>query len=105
MRYPTKKQAAAFQAKTTAAVIALGAVPDKHDSPEYRELILNTIYGPLHLYPGETSIRTRFDSIPPCNPGGAELNPYSGKWNFEFGVMPSQEELDWAITCIKRILP
>jgi hypothetical protein len=103
MRYPTKKQVAAFQAKSTAAVITIGAAPDEHDAPEYRSFVLNTIYGPLRLYPRESAIRTRFDAIPPIHPTGPSLNPYSGKWNFEFGLKPTQEELDWAITCIAGI--
>ena len=65
---------------------------------------LQTMYGRLRLSPGETSIRTMFDDVPDTPPPGASLNVYSGKWNFEFGLKPTQEELDWAIRCIKGIL-
>lgn len=99
MKTQTAKQAAAFKAKATAMLIELGAFP----SGDHYGFRLETMYGLLRLCPGETSIRTMFDDIPDTPPPGASLNPHSGKWNFEFGMKPTQEELDWAITCIKGV--
>lgn len=101
MRRQTPKQAAAFKAKVTKALISIGAVPSD-DHYGYR---LNTIYGGLRVSPGENSIQTMFDVVPkdPCL-SGASFNPYSGKWNFEFAEKPSQEELDKAIENIRRIV-
>lgn len=101
MRRPTPKQAAAFKAKVVAALLALGAV----ERDDHYCMHLDTIYGGLRLSPGEGSIRTRFDAVPKVHClSGASLNPYSGKWNFEFSMNPRQDELDRAISEIKRIL-
>ena len=106
MSHPTKKQQSLWAKKTLDAVITLGAVPDKYDDPEYnyRSFEAETIYGRLRLFPCHSAIRTRFDVVPPIHPTGAPLNPYSGKWNFEFGLIPEQQELDWAVRCIKGVL-
>ena len=101
MRNQTLKQADAFKAKAITALVALGAFPCG-GMYEHR---LETKHGLLCLSVCDTAIRTRFDNVPPCNPAGAPLNPHSGKWNFEFGIKPTQEELDCAIASIKRILP
>lgn len=101
MKQQTAKQAEAFKTKATAALIALGAFP----CGGLYAFRLETKHGLLRLSPGGTSIRTRFDDVPATAPSGASLNPYSGKWNFEFGAIPQQEELDWALRCIKEVLP
>ena len=100
MRHQTEKQAAAFKVKVVKALQTLPVFPCG-GSYEFR---LETRHGLLRLAPGENSIRTRFDDIPASAPAGAPLNPYSGKWNFEFGFKPAQVELDWAIECIRRVL-
>lgn len=101
MRHPTPKQAAVFKAKIVAALLALGAV----ERDDHYGMHLDTIYGGLRLSPGEDSIRTCFDVVPKVHClSGASLNPYSGKWNFEFSMNPRQDELDRAISEIKRIL-
>lgn len=100
-RRQTPKQAAAFKKKVTDTLLALGAV----ERDDHYGLHLNTIYGGLRLSPGEDSIRTMFDVVPPvAYISGASLNPYSGKWNFEFSMTPCQADLDRAIDDIKRIL-
>jgi hypothetical protein len=102
MRTQTPKQAAAFKEKVTKAIIALGATTDE----AYYGYQLNTIYGRLRLSPGENSIRTAFDVVPKVHClSGASLNPYSGKWNHEFSMKPTQDQLDYAIENIRRILP
>jgi hypothetical protein len=101
MKYQTPKQAAAFKEKVTKALLALGAAYDG----TFYGYRLNTIYGGLRLSPGENSIRTRFDVVPKVHClSGASLNPYSGKWNHEFNLKPTQEQLDYAIENIRRIL-
>jgi hypothetical protein len=102
MRTQTPKQAAAFKEKVTKAIIALGATTDE----AYYGYRLETIYGGLRLSPGENSIRTRFDVVPKVHClSGASLNPFSGKWNHEFSMKPTQDQLDYAIENIRRILP
>ncbi len=101
MKYPTPKQAAAFKAHVKSSLIAIGA----HETDDHYGLRLDTIFGGLRLSAGENSIRTMFDVVPPTHPAGTHLNPHSGKWNFEFGVIPTQEELDYAIRSITRLLP
>lgn len=101
MKRPTPKQAAAFKAKVVAALLALGAV----ERDDHYGLHLDTLYGGLRLSAGEDSIRTCFDIVPKAHAlSGASLNPFSGKWNFEFSLNPRQDELDRAISEIKRIL-
>ncbi len=101
MRHQTEKQAAAFKAKATKALVALGATPGEG----MYGFKLNTIHGMLHIAPYGEAIRTRFNDIPVSPPAGAPLNRYSGKWNFEFGLHPTDEELEQAIASIKAILP
>lgn len=97
----TPKQAEAFKALVTKSLLDLGAVEDD----THYGLRLNTIYGGLRLSPGENSIRTRFDTVPKVHClSGASLNPFSGKWNFEFSMKPSPAELERAIEDIRRIL-
>lgn len=106
MKKLTKKQSELWAKKTLDAVIALGAVPDKHDdAPHYRSLTIQTIHGPLRIFPYAEAIRTRFDVVPKTTLPGADLNPFSGKWNFEFGMIPTDEEFVSAIASIKSILP
>lgn len=108
MKRLTKKQEAAWAKKTLDAIVALGAVPDAHDDPEsnYRSFVIETIHGPLRLFPYAEAIRSRFDTVPKgVTLIGAELNPHSGKWNFEFGLIPTDVELAMAISSIRRILP
>lgn len=101
MRRPTPKQAAAFKAKVVAALLALGAV----ERDDHYGMHLDTIYGGLRLSPGEDSIRTQFDEVPKVHClSGASLNPFSGKWNFEFSMNPRQDELDQAISEIRKVL-
>lgn len=99
MKRQTAKQAAAFKVAAETALRALGAV-DHHRGGLY----ISTRYGGLRLFPCETAIRTCFDTVPSVNPAGAPLNPYSGKWNFEFGAKPTVEELDLALDSIKGVL-
>lgn len=89
-----------FIERATEALKAIGAV---EDTSSHRGLVIHTIYGPLRIYPYDTAIRTCFAIIPRWPPAGAELNPYSGKWNFEFGNKPSAANLDYAIQSIKAI--
>lgn len=106
MRTMTAKQEAAWAKKTLDAVIALGAVPDEHDDPpHYRSFALDTVHGRLRLFPYAEAIRTRFEVVPKVPPAGTSLNPCSGKWNFEFGLIPTEDELEAAIASIKAILP
>ncbi len=108
MKRLTKKQEAAWAKKTLAAIVALGAVPDEHDDPEYdyRSFVINTIHGPLRLFPYAEAIRSRFETVPKgVNLPGAPLNPFSGKWNFEFSLIPQEAELEAAIAAIRSILP
>ena len=44
---------------------------------------LPTKLGALLISPCDGAIRTRFEEVPPAEPCGTRLNPYSGKWNFE----------------------
>jgi hypothetical protein len=100
MRKHTPKQAAVFKSKAIKALVALGAFPCG-GMYEHR---LETKHGLLCLSVCDNAIRTRFDNVPPCNPAGAPLNPYSGKWNFEFSAKPTDEELDTAIRQIRGVL-
>ena len=99
MRHQAAKQAEAFKARAIKAILELGAFPCG-GMYEHR---IETKHGLLRLSVCDTAIRTRFDDVPPIAPDGASLNPHSGKWNFEFGVKPTQEDLDHAIRCIKEI--
>lgn len=47
------------------------------------KLRLFTKLGTLRISPCDGAIRTVFDEVPKCEPIGAPLNQYSGKWNFE----------------------
>jgi len=100
----TKKVAAHWQKKVTDAVLSLGAAPDEDDSATYRSFVLDTIHGRLRVFPRESAIRTRFDQIPASAPAGASLNRFSGKWNFEFGMPPTELELAHAVESIAAIL-
>jgi hypothetical protein len=101
MRRQTPKQAAAFKAKATQALLSLGAQPDG----QFYDFKIETRFGLLRLSPCEDAIRTRFDTVPKRDETlGERLNPHSGKWNFEFDLKPSQAELDHAISCIREIL-
>lgn len=101
----TDRQRQALAQRAVDAVVALGAVPDERDHPEYRHFCIETIYGPLRISPRDTAIRTQFDRVPPVAPSGAPLNRFSGKWNFEFGFAPTAKDLNDAIRCIRAILP
>lgn len=99
MRKQTAKQGAAFKAAAEVALRAIGAVDHQHGG-----LYIATRYGGLRLHPSETAIRTCFDKVPSVDPAGAHLNPYSGKWNFEFGFKPTSDDLDAALKSIKGVL-
>ena len=102
MKKMTEKQAEAMKAKITKAVMSLPFVYPCGGAYKFR---LETKYGLLRISPCDTAIRTRFDDNPPLGEvlSGAPLNPYSAKWNFEFGERPTQEEIDYAIKCIKEV--
>lgn len=102
------KQERLFEAKVRAALVDIGATPGEPGTTDadMGRLYLMTIHGRLRLSPYASAIRTQFDKVPDVRSlMGASLNPYSGKWNFEFSMKPSQDELDRAIAAIKAILP
>ena len=102
MKKMTEKQAEAMKAKITKAVMSLPFVYPCGGAYEFR---LETKYGLLRISPCETAIRTRFDDVPQgVFLSGPMVNPFSGKWNFEFGERPTQEEIDYAVMCIKEVL-
>lgn len=106
MKRLTAKQEAAWQKKTIEAITALGAVPDSHDHPpHYRSFVIETIHGPLRLFPYAEAIRSRFETVPKVELPGAPLNRFSGKWNFEFSLVPTDVDLALAISAIRSILP
>jgi hypothetical protein len=102
MRRQTAKQAAAFKAMCRKALLDLGCTENEEGC--WYAMSLETIYGKLWVQPGEDSIRNRFDTVP-VNPSlsGASFNPYSGKWNFEFSMKPTDVELANAIRAMRRI--
>lgn len=104
MRFMTPKQEVAMRAKIEKAVLSLGAQRSAKETGIY-PFWVETIHGRLWISPCATAIRTRFDSIPREAPWGTSLNRFSGKWNFEFGLQPTESEINAAIFSIQAILP
>lgn len=94
-----------FAERLEAACRAMGATTGPSYTEGYRQLQIETIYGLLYLMPNDEALRTRFEVVPKTDPGGTSLNRFSGKWNFEFGLRPREEELVHAIGCLLQILP
>lgn len=104
MRAQTPMQAEKFKAMARKALLDLGCTENEEGC--WYALSIETIYGKLWVQPGSDSVRTRFDR-PIGNPNlsGASYNPYSGKWNFEFSIKPTDVELAMCIREIRKILP